>query len=397
MSPMHLPRLGRRGFLLGLGALATLGRSRLALAALPGERRLVVVILRGALDGLAAVQPYGDPALAALRGPLALPEPGAEGGLHDLGGFFGLHPQLASLHRCYLANEALLLHAIAGPWRSRSHFDAQDMLEGGANARLASGWLARALAAAPADPPQGARLGLALGQDVPLLLRGPRPVGMFAPLRPQRPAPDLYARMAELLHADPLLGPAVVEGFRGRGYALGTLGEEPARRAGFVALAAAGGRLLAAADGPRVAALELGGWDTHNFQAQRLAPVLGQLDAGLAALRGQLGEAWRETAVLVLTEFGRTVRVNGTLGTDHGTGGVAFLLGGAVAGGRVVADWPGLGEGRLLDQRDLLPTADLRAVAAALLRDHLRLPPDAIDAAFPAEHRVAPMGGLLRG
>jgi len=290
-----------------------------------------------------------------------------------------------------------VLHAIAGPWRTRSHFDAQDMLETGANARLASGWLNRALSALPADGARGARAGLALGQDLPLLLRGPRPVGMFAPLRPQRPAPDLYARLADLLHGDPVLGPAVADGMRGRGYSGRVMAGAAPQPGGFVSLAAAGGRLLAAPDGPRVAALELGGWDTHNQQEARLAPVLAQLDAGLGAMRAQFGEAWAETAVLVLTEFGRTVRVNGSAGTDHGTGGVAFLLGGAVAGGRVVADWPGLGDGQLLDNRDLRPTADLRAVAKALLRDHLRLPARAVAAAFPGSERVTPMAALLRG
>jgi len=271
------------------------------------------------------------------------------------------------------------------------------MLETGANARLASGWLNRALSAQPADGARGARAGLALGQDLPLLLRGPRPVGMFAPLRPQRPAPDLYARLADLLHGDPVLGPAVADGMRGRGYSGRVMAGAAPQPGGFVSLAAAGGRLLAAPDGPRVAALELGGWDTHNQQEARLAPVLAQLDAGLGAMRAQFGEAWAETAVLVLTEFGRTVRVNGSAGTDHGTGGVAFLLGGAVAGGRVVADWPGLGDGQLLDNRDLRPTADLRAVAKALLRDHLRLPARAVAAAFPGSERVTPMAALLRG
>jgi len=156
------------------------------------------------------------------------------------------------------------------------------------------------------------------------------------------------------------------------------------------------GRLLSAPGGPRVAALELGGWDTHAFQPARLPPVLRQLDHGLGLLRATLGPAWSRTAVLVATEFGRTAAINGTQGTDHGTGGVAFLLGGAVTGGRVIADWPGLAPGQLFERRDLAATRDLRAIAKALLRDHLRLPPGPVLAAFPESGAVAPEGGLIR-
>ncbi|WP_159999880.1 DUF1501 domain-containing protein [Roseomonas sp. 18066] len=401
----HQPKLGRRGLLLGLTALAVAGQSRLAVAAPArraapqgrGEARMVVVLLRGALDGLAAVQAYGDPAFRDLRQGLALPEPGAEEGVLDLGGYFGLHPSMTNLHAMFRANEALVLHAIAGPYRTRSHFDAQDMLESGADSRLSSGWLNRALQSLPADADaQGARAALALGLDMPLLLRGPRPVSMFAPPRGEAPPPELYARLADLAHDDPLLGPAVREGLRARGFASGVLDKEESRGGGFLYLAGSAGRLLAAADGPRVAALEMGGWDTHVSQLNRLKGQLAQLDAGLGALREQMGEAWKRCAVLVMTEFGRTVRINGNSGTDHGTGGAAFLLGGAVAGGRVMADWPGLGQGKLLEDRDLQPSLDLREVAKTLLRDHLRLPAQALDAAFPDSKQVGPKSGLLR-
>jgi len=387
----------RRGLLLGLGATLVVGGSRAAFAQLPGERRLVVVILRGALDGLFAVQPYGDPAFAALRGPLALPEPGREGGLLDLGGSFGLHPGFAAVHAMYAANEALVLHAVAGPYRSRSHFEAQDLLEGGAPDRLTSGWLNRAIQALP-NPPD-ARAGLAVGSAVPLLLRGPVPVGSYAPPGLDRPSPDVIYRLAALHAGEPRLAQAFHEGMRARGFAAATLGaptNEP-DRGSFPRLAAAAGRLLAERNGPRVAALEIGGWDTHVSQVQRIAGPLRALDSGLAELKGALGEHWARTAVLVVTEFGRTARVNGTLGTDHGTGGVAFLLGGAVAGGRVVADWPGLAPERLFENRDLQPTADLRSLAKGLLRDHLRLPERAVAQAFPGSERVPPLRGVLRG
>ncbi|NKC34294.1 DUF1501 domain-containing protein [Falsiroseomonas selenitidurans] len=399
----HLPPIGRRGLLLGLTALATAGGARLALAeAAPpaAEARLVVILLRGAMDGLHAVIPYGDPDYATLRGVLAMPEPGVAGGALDLGGMFGLHPKLAALHGLYQAGELLPVQAVAGPYRTRSHFDGQDLLEGGAAQRLDSGWLNRALAHLP-EPGRGAaaRAGLALGLDLPLLLRGAVPVGMWAPPRATRPEPDLYLRMAELLHADPVLGPGVAEGLRGRGYAAQALamGGPPPTQGGFLRLATTAGRLLARQDGPRVAALELGGWDTHAGQAQRMEPVLAQLDAGIAALRAQLGPLWARTAVLAVTEFGRTARANGNLGTDHGTGGAALLAGGAVRGGRVLADWPGLSRAALFENRDLQPTRDLRALAKGLLRDHLHLPDAALAAAFPGSEAIAPEAGLLRG
>ncbi|MBX9750281.1 MAG: DUF1501 domain-containing protein [Roseococcus sp.] len=399
MSLRHLPLIGRRGFLLGLAACAAAGPARLALAAAPGaaaERRLVVILLRGAMDGLHAVIPYGDPELAGLRGGLALPEPGQPGGGLDLGGFYALHPGLANLHRLYAEGALLPVHAVAGPYRTRSHFTGQDLLEGGSPQRIASGWLNRALEHLP-EAPGHARTGLTLGLDLPLLMRGPQPVGMWAPARGGRPSPDLYLRMAALLRADPRFGTAVEEGLRGRGYAANALAGSPLPEGGgFQRLAATAGRMLAQPDGPRVAALELGGWDTHVSQADRMTPVLVQLDRGIAALRAELGEAWRHTALLCVTEFGRTARVNGNLGTDHGTGGVAFLAGGAIQGGRVLADWPGLAPSALLERRDLQPTRDLRALAKALLRDHLRLPPEAVAAAFPGSADVAPQAGILR-
>jgi uncharacterized protein (DUF1501 family) len=388
----------RRGVLLGLAASIAIGPTRLAFARTAGDARLVVVILRGGLDGLYAVQAYGDPAFAGLRGSLALPEPMQEGGLLDLGGRFGLHPAMPALHGLYAADEALVLHAVAGHYRTRSHFEAQDMLESGALQRLGSGWLNRALAAVP--NPARARAGVAIGLDLPLLLRGPTPVGAFAPPGLERPPPDLLYRIAALQAADPVLGPVFAEGMRARGFAMETLGPTGAPdrdQLNFARLAAVAGRLMAAPDGPRVAAMELGGWDTHAGQANRLRPLLTSLDDGLAALKLGLGEAWAKTAVLVATEFGRTVRPNGNNGTDHGTGGVAFVLGGAVAGGRVLADWPGLGGDGLLENRDLAPTRDLRSVAKGLLRSHLKLPDAAVAVAFPDSEDAPALPGMIRG
>jgi len=405
-------RLDRRGLLLGLSAFGLAGfgtaGGRAAFAALPGERRLVVIILRGGLDGLAAVAPYADPSYRAARGEHALPEPGREGGALDLGGTFGLHPAMVGFHALYRSGEAAIIHAVAGPYRGRSHFDGQDWMESGAEQRLSGGWLNRAVAAAwPSEATarsSASRKGLAAGLNVPLLMKGPARIANYAPQTFPRLSEDAMRRLAGLYAADPLLGPVVADGRAGRAFADGALGQGhgPAANAGtersaFRSLALAAGRLLAAADGPRVAALELGGFDTHALQAQRLAGALATLDDGLAALKEGLGGAWGQTAVLAMTEFGRTVAANGTAGTDHGTGGVAFLAGGAVAGGAVRGTWPGLAPGQLYEGRDLAPTTDLRAIAKALVAAQLGLSEDVLaTAVFPGSSAVSPMRGLLR-
>lgn len=384
--------ISRRSALLGLGAAVSLGRVSLAMAAAPTERRFVVVLLRGALDGLAAVTPYGDPAFASLRGET---RPGGDGGLLDLGGFYGLHPALSGLHAMYGQGELLPVHAVAGPVRTRSHFEAQDLMESGAEQRMNSGWLNRAVQGMAPAGPNG--LPLSVGVSLPLLLRGPATVGAFAPQSFQQPQPDLYARLVALHERDPVTGPAIREGLQERGFSGATLGADKSpERYAFPALAAAAGRLLATADGPRIAAMELGGWDTHAAQGARLVGPLRQLDAGLVALKEAMGPAWRQTAVLVITEFGRTVHLNGTGGTDHGTGAAAFVAGGAVAGGRVLADWPGLGAGRLFEARDLQPTMDVRALAKGLLASHLGLSAAVVARAFPGSDGVAGAQGLLR-
>jgi len=393
---MNLPR---RAALLGLATSFRIGRTTLALASAPTDKRLVVVILRGALDGMAAVVPYGDPGLAVLRAEIVPPGPGQPDGLLDLGGFYGLHPALTGVHDMYRANEALAVHAVAGPYRVRSHFEAQDYLESGADHRMTSGWLNRAVAAlgpATTERPEGE--ALAVGVSVPLLLRGPARVSNWAPHGFSQPAPDLYSTIAALNAHDAVTGPAIAEGLRARGFSASVMAgeEEPKDKNAFPTLARSAGEMLRAPDGPRIAALEIGGWDTHTAQADRLPRALKQLDAGLVALKAALGPAWRQTAVLVMTEFGRTARVNGTKGTDHGTGTVAFVVGGAVAGGRVRATWPGLGAGQLFENRDLAPTTDLRAVAKGMLAAHLGLDAGALGRVFPGGDGVGAMAGLIR-
>ena len=389
-------RLSRRSALLGLTGAVSFGRVSLAVAAAPTDRRLVVVLLRGALDGMSAVVPYGDPDLAALRKPLILPEPGQEKGLLELGGFYGMHPALAGAHGMYTAGELLVVHAVAGPYRSRSHFEAQDYLEFGSDHRLTSGWLNRVVAAIPAV--KGGETALAVGSSVPILLRGPARVGTWLPQSFGRPDAALYAHIMALHGHDPVTGPAIASGLKERGFSEAVLAgaEQPPNKYAFPALAGAAGKLLAAPDGPRLAALEVGGWDTHTAQVGRLNGPLQQLDQGLVALKTGLGEAWKRTVVLVMTEFGRTVRVNGTGGTDHGTGTVAFAAGGAVAGGRVHADWPGLGNGKLFENRDLQPTADVRSLAKGVLAQHFGLDAAAVGKVFPDSATASVMTGLVR-
>jgi uncharacterized protein (DUF1501 family) len=386
----------RRTALLGLASAVAFGGSSLAFAQAATHKRLVIVILRGAMDGLAAVAPYGDPNLRNWRGALVPPEPGREQGLLDLGGFWGLHPGLPNLHALYKAGAMLPVHAVAMPKRTRSHFDAQDLLECGAEERLDSGWLNRLAALLPTGG--ASDNAVALGGHVPLLLRGPTPVSSWSPGEKPSPSTEFYSRLRTIHNADPLTGPALEDGFRERDFSMQAL---PGQMGGndthsFVVLARTAGQFLAKPDGPRLAALETDGWDTHTFQVARLPFSFKPLDDGMAALREGLGPAWADTVVLIMTEFGRTVRVNGNGGTDHGTGTVAFLLGGGVNGGRVQADWPGLSESQLFENRDLNPTTDLRSVAKGVIGPHFGLKPESLEQLFPDSARAQPTAGLLR-
>lgn len=362
----HLPH---RRLLLQWGASALLLPARLALAASSDDAeapRLVIVMLRGALDGLAAAPALGDPAWLALRGAAEGPAP------LPLDGFFALHPALGELHGWYQARELLLLHAVASPYRERSHFDAQQLLESGGDKpfALTTGWLGRALQAS-------GRPAIALSSSMPVALRGSDLASTWTPARTGPAADeDLATRVAQLYQGDTALAAAWSQAMAQQGLVLGSgMGSDMGAAAttaaspnNFPALATRAGYFLAAAQGPRVAWLESNGWDTHSQQAGRLQRQLGSLDQGLAALKRALGPQWARSTVLVMTEFGRSAVLNGSGGTDHGTGGLALLAGGAVAGGRVLSDWPGLARAQLLDGRDLKPTLDLRVLIAALLQ-----------------------------
>ncbi|HVJ52600.1 MAG TPA: DUF1501 domain-containing protein [Aliidongia sp.] len=378
---------------------------RIAFADQPSDNRLVVIIQRGALDGLAAVPPYGDKHYQERRASLALPMPGEADGILKLDGMFGLHPALAPIRPLWDAGELLIVPATSGGYHTRSHFDAQDLLETGFTERHgeAAGWLNRALFELQ---PKGStrRLGLALGASTPLMLRGTVPVASWEPPNMKPAAPALLAIMTKLYAADPLFGPALADGIKAQNLSdevLGTdMGDMAGKGAGagaFRAMAEAAGGLLASKDGPRIAVMDIGGWDTHVGQGTvkgRLGNNLAGFAAGLDRLHAALGDAWKKTVVVCVTEFGRTVAPNGTGGTDHGTASVTMLLGGAVRGGKVAGDWPGLEQ--LAENRDLRAATDQRAVLKAVLRDHLGLAGDRIDAAVFPGSGVRPMGGLVR-
>ncbi len=373
------------------GALSPLASLSFAAGGQSSDARFVFVILRGGLDGLSAVPALGDPDFAAARGPLAQFEQAPL----PLDNTFALHPNLVQLHAMYGRGELVVLHAVGLPYRDRSHFDAQQVLESGGVRpyELSTGWLARALA------PSNVK-SIALSTAVPLVLRGPGLVDTWAPSALPDPGADLVARLGQMYAGDPVLATAL-ERARTLHFGAGMPVEMAGDMAGnkrygnFAVLAGRAAEFLTQAGGPQAAVLEMGGWDSHANQANptgALSNNLRQLDAGLAALREGLmaSGTWRRTAVVVATEFGREVAVNGTLGTDHGTGAAAFVLGGAVQGGRVVADWPGLAKRARFEGRDLKITTDLRAVLRGVLADHLQIDSHALDTGvFPGSAGAA--------
>jgi uncharacterized protein (DUF1501 family) len=393
----------RRALLLGGASFAAWAYlPKFARAAGTRDPRLVVVILRGALDGLATVAPTGDPDYAGLHGALALGTDGPHPAV-QLDSFFALHPAMPEFARMYRDKHAAVIHAVATPYRDRSHFDGQDVLESGfaGPGRVQSGWLNRALEALP----RGERVAgaLAVGPTTPLVLRGAAPTLGWAPVNLPQADDDTAMRLVDLYtHRDPALAKALSQGLQLEKAARGDdMKPKPGGNAPAAMRQVARGaaKLMAADDGPRIAALAFDGWDTHANEGGavgRLAQLLGGLDGALAEFETGLGAHWRDTIVVVATEFGRTARINGTEGTDHGTGTIALLAGGAVKGGRVIADWPTLKPAKLYDNRDLAPTTDLRAVLKGVLADHLGIGERALaESVFPESAAVKPMKGLL--
>jgi uncharacterized protein (DUF1501 family) len=412
-----LPAATRRALLRGSGA-------AFAWACLPRiaraeghDPRFLAIVLRGGLDGLAVIAPVGDPDWRKLRGDKALTLDGQNAAL-PLDDFFALNPAMPNLHRLYRAGQALFVHAVATPYRERSHFDGQDVLQSGfAGPGVAdTGWLNRALSAVAPGSSAAARgrQAFAIGPITPLVMRGPAPVMSWMPPRLPPVGDDTVMRLLDLYrHTDPVFAGVIEEriGIAAIAHAGGMdvkpADASPAVQTGGIAqvrtyfadAAGAAAKFLARPDGPRVGALAFDGWDTHvneGAEKGRLADLLGALDGALAAVETGMGEAWRDTVVALVTEFGRTAQINGNDGTDHGTATAALFAGGALKGGRVLADWPGLKEADLHEKRDLKPTTDLRAVLKGLLRDHLRVDERHLEtAAFPDSIAARPTEGLL--
>ncbi|SAK96866.1 PF07394 family protein [Caballeronia fortuita] len=375
--------LTRRRFLwcAGASAGAMLVAPRLVFASAETDRRFVFVIQRGAADGLNIVVPYGDPAYAALRGPLAIdPSTAAK-----LDGTFALHPSLKQVAQMYAGKEALFVHAVASPYRERSHFDGQNVLETGGNApyRLRDGWMNRLLSMLPAPRADA----IAFAPTVPLALRGQAEVTSYAPSSLPQAPDDLIARVSQLYAGDAQLHPLWDAAMQARALAADARARQDPASLGKLAAS-----FLAKPDGPRIAMIETGGWDTHSAQNPRLATQLKALDTMLAALRDGLAGHWANTTVLVATEFGRTAAANGTGGTDHGTASAAMIVGGAVSGGRVLADWPGLANASLYQARDLQPTTGLDTVIASAAGETFGIDPQRVGAALFPDGRTQRFG-----
>ncbi|SDH78675.1 Uncharacterized conserved protein, DUF1501 family [Paraburkholderia steynii] len=384
--------LTRRSFvrIAAAGAGAMLVAPQIVFARAATDRRFVFVIQRGAADGLNIVVPYADPAYSTLRGALAVDTSAST----KLDGTFALHPSLVQIGQMYGRREALFVHAVASPYRDRSHFDGQNVLEtGGSSAyQVKDGWLNRLVGMMPGAASTTHENAIAFAPTVPMALRGASNVASYAPSGLPQAPDDLLARVSQLYEQDAQLRPLWESAMAARGLA----GDAGARQdpASLGKLAAG---FLSREDGPRIAMIETGGWDTHSAQMPRLAAQLKALDTMLAALRDGLGPAWNKTTVLVATEFGRTAAANGTGGTDHGTASVAMVIGGAVAGGRVVADWPGLRQSDLYQARDLKPTASLDSLITGVASESLGLDPHRTSRTlFAQAGSVQPMTGLIR-
>ena len=367
-----------RGTAMGCGRAASPLVTPVTLASAPGDGRLVVIVLRGGLDGLDLLAPIGDPDLAALRPDLIT---------NPLTGFFGLHPALDPLRPLWERGQLAFAHAVSTPYRDkRSHFDGQDLLESGTGmetlGQTDTGWLNRLLTTIPGATAQTA---YAIGRSDMLLMRGPAEVANWSPDAALTLSPQAELLLERLMHDDPLFRDATAEAIYLSQSAIALPGMQDGEIDSADMMSAMEGAMQAARTGARpdviasfaaarlrgdarIAAFSLPGFDTHANQGRGLPKALGRLSDAITTLRTDLGPVWERTAVVAVTEFGRTARINGTGGTDHGTAGVMLLAGGALARAQVVTDWPGLGEADLYQRRDLRPTRDLRAHLGWALR-----------------------------
>src|SRR5215467_1966436 len=412
MIRLHAP--SRRKLLLASGALFAWTYMPKLARAEGRDPRFLTIVLRGALDGLATVAPVGDPDWVSLRGDNALTLDSKASAL-KLDDFFALNPAMPNVHRMFKANEAIVVHAAATSYRERSHFDGQDVLESGVEkpGAIRTGWLNRLLLGLAPEDRVGSNGGraFAVGPIAPLVVRGPAPVLSWWPRRVLPASDDTILRLLDLYRHTDVNFARVIEGRTKLSTIApaGSMEQKPVGqiagpdlaqlRAYFSEAVGTAAKFLAQPDGPRVCALALNGWDTHyneGIATGWLAQLLGALDDALAAVQENTGPAWRETVVVLVTEFGRTARINGTNGTDHGTATIMLLAGGALKGGRVVADWPALKPANLLENRDLKPTIDVRGVLKGLLKDHLRADDHALAAdVFPGSDDVKPVAGLV--
>jgi uncharacterized protein (DUF1501 family) len=385
------------------------------------RKKLVVIVCRGGLDGLSLAPPVGDPAYAALRGPIAIPGFGQTGGALKLDETFGLHPSMVQTYALAQKGQARIVPAVATPDRERSHFEAQDVLESGVSKVYgsSSGWLNRAL---QAMGPTGRGAGISVGPTAPLILRGPVETASWSPGGGPEPDHRLPGILQDLYAHDPQLSVALATGLsteamaktaqaqvasasapRMEGQAMaGGAAFAPTLRQGLPQsrkLGATLAALMTEADGKQVAAVSIDNFDTHANQGSsqgQLATRLAYLDAFIGGLAEGLGPAWNDTVVVSVTEFGRTARVNGTNGTDHGTASTALLMGGAIRRGGIVGDWPTLQQAKLFENRDTAPTVDMRGLFKGVLAEHLGLSRAALDGAvFPGSEGVAPVTGLV--
>lgn len=387
--------MNRRTFLRGMcyGGIATFAAPLVSFARVPGEGRLVFVLLRGGVDGLAAVVPVGDPAYAALRGAMAFsPED-----LTPLSDGFALAPGLAPLHALWTEGELAVAHAMAIPYRTRSHFDGQAILETGLDrpAGASDGWLNRLL-----QVMDGERSGIAVAAGLPRSLEGPHPVLTWSPAELGSADGAYVDRLHVLYQRDPVLHDRFEAALQLRELDEADTMQRGARGTGrVVPIMEATARFMGEPDGPNVAAVEFSGWDTHANQGMargRLDRLLRQLSEGLVAFKGRMGARWADTTVVVMTEFGRTARPNGTGGTDHGTAGAGFVLGPGLARSRVLSDWPGLGERALYEGRDLEATLDTRALLKGVVSGVFDLTAAQANRVFPGSDLIRPVSGLMR-
>ncbi len=383
--------INRRGLLKGSAGVLGLSASgaNLAFAAGPEGRKLVVIVLRGAMDGLNVVVPHYENRYYAKRPNIAIPPPGEPGGAIPLMDGFGLHPALPGLAAMFNKGEASFMHAASAPYNKRSHFDGQDVLENGTDSPLGTldGWLNRALSALNLSP--GA---VGVGQIVPLILKGEASITTWAPSSLPEADPETIEETLDLYDNDLVLK-AALQGAVDVGTLIGDLNQ---LGSGYEQLTRAAGKLLAADGGPGAAAISFIGWDTHADESNILSSNLANLNTALLGLREELGAQWANTAVLMMTEFGRTLAENGTTGTDHGVGGAAFLMGGAVKGGQMIGSWPGLSPVDLYEGRDVFPANDLRSLFKGVLRDHWGVDLAALDTTvFPQSAGVGPKNNLV--